>query len=43
MKEEGSLGELPDNTETKRVTINCIQKVLSFVYDKEYQYEIGQF
>ena len=26
MKEEGSLGELADNTETKRVTISCIQK-----------------
>ena len=29
-----------DNHETKRLTVSCITKVLSFVYDKEYQYEI---
>ena len=29
-----------DTHETKRLTVSCITKVLSFVYDKEYQYEI---
>ena len=27
-----------DTHETKRLTVSCITKVLSFVYDKEYQY-----